>query len=280
MIPISVFIIALNNAHEIERCLQSVSWANEIVVVDSLSTDGTQDICRAHGARVVEQPFLGYCRQLQFAESLCTNDWLLNLYADETVSPRLRARILHDFQADPPCAGIKTPRRTFLHKRLLTTGGFLPSWHLRLFRKSRGGHSNRSLHQKIEVEGRIARWPEPIDHWCWARNGEFLDNVGSYAQIEAEEDTRSGEKVTWWTFTAPTRNFLKRFVLRGGFRQGGMGAVACARMACEHAIRVMLAWELQHQEFLETPDSHWLAAQVTPGSDDAPAGKAPAEHTL
>lgn len=267
MTPISVFIISLNNAHEIERCLQSVSWANEIVVVDSLSTDGTQDICRAHGARVVEQPFLGYSRQLQFAETQCTNDWVLNLYADETVSPRLRSRIQRDFQTDPPFAGLKTPRHTFLHKRLLTSGGFLPSWHLRLFRKSQGGHTDRTLHQKIRVKGPVAKWPEPIDHWCWAHNGELLDNVVAYAHIEAEEDTRNGEKVTWWTFTAPARNFLKRFVLLGGFRQGAVGAVACSRMACEQAIRIMLAWELQHQEFLETPDTHWLAAQVTPELD-------------
>jgi glycosyltransferase involved in cell wall biosynthesis len=264
MLPVSVFIITYNNAHEIERCLRSVvDWADEIVCVDSLSTDGTQDICRRYGAKVVPQSFLGYYKQLQFAERQCSHDWALNLYADETVSPELAREIQGLFTAGEPTAdGYKMPRRNYLHKRWIATAGYYPSLHLRLFRRSTGGHIERRLHQKIKVQGKVGRLRGAIDHWCWANDGEMLDNLLEYARLEAEEMTEKGQRVRWYHFTKPGREFLRRFLFRGGWRLGAFGAVVSMRKAVEHGLRLMLAWEMQNREWLETPDAAYRSGQA------------------
>ncbi len=264
MPPISAFIITYNNAHEIERCLSSVvDLADEIVCVDSLSTDGTQEICRRYGARVIEQPFPGYFPQLQFAENQCRNDWALNLYADETISPVLRREIEEIFREEPRANGFKMPRRNYLHRRWIATAGYYPSRHLRLFRRSRGGHIPRALHQKIKVTGKVRQLCGAIDHWCWAKQGEMLDNLLEYARIEAQEMAENNERVRLPHFARPATVFLRRFLLRGGWRQGTLGAVVSVRKACETALRLMLAWEKQNREWLDTPDELYEKAQPT-----------------
>jgi (heptosyl)LPS beta-1,4-glucosyltransferase len=257
--PLSVFIITYNNAHEIARCLESVAgWADEIICVDSLSTDGTPDICRRYGAKVIPQPFLGYYKQLQFAETQCRHDWALNLYADETVSPELAQEIQALLVGEPDANGYKMPRRNYLHKRWIATAGYYPSLHLRLFRRSAGGHIERRLHQKIKVTGKVGRFKGAIDHWCWANDGEMLDNLLEYARLEAEEMTEKGQRVRWYHFTKPGREFLRRFLFRGGWRMGAFGAVVSMRKAVEHGLRLMLAWEMQNRAWLETPDATYL----------------------
>ncbi len=259
-LPISAFIITLNNAHELGRCLGSLSFAEEIVVVDSLSTDGTQEVAHRHGARVVEQPFLGYTPQLQFAERQCKWDWALNLYADETVSPELGEEIRRAFHEEPRVSGFRMPRRNYLHRRWIPHAGYYPSWHLRLFRRSRGGHIPRKVHQKIKVRGPVGTLHGAIDHWAWAGEGEILDNLLSYARLEAEEMCQTGRRVRLYHFGLPFLNFLKRFVVKRGFQEGTFGAVVCARKACEQMIRLMLAWEMQNREWLNTPDETYRQA--------------------
>jgi hypothetical protein len=186
----------------------------------------------------------------------------LNLYADETVSPELRDEIRSRFQTDPVESGFKMPRRNYLHKRWISTAGYYPSLHLRLFRRSRGGHIPRKVHQKIKVQGPVTRLKGAIDHWCWANDGEMFDNFVEYARLEAEAMTERNERVRLGHFCLPAGNFLKRFFVTGGWRQGTFGAVVSARHACEQAIRLMLAWEMQNREWLETPDETWKRGQI------------------
>ena len=270
MPPISAFIITYNNAHEIATCLRSIDWVDEIVCVDSLSTDGTPDICSSMGARVISQPFLGYYQQLRFAEAHCSHDWALNLYADETVSPELRDEIQKLFATDPPADGYMMPRRNYMHKRWISTAGYYPSWHLRLFRRSKGTHLPRILHQKIRVKGKVRKLRGAIDHWCWARDGEMLDNLLEYAWLEASELADSGRRIGSAHFVIPAWSFLKRFLLKGGWRQGTLGAVVSARAACALAMRLMLAWEMQNHDWLEKPDPVWLSARGAWQQTDAP----------
>ncbi|HEY3281922.1 MAG TPA: glycosyltransferase family 2 protein [Armatimonadota bacterium] len=251
--PISAFIITYNNAHEISRCLESLQFVDEIVVVDSLSTDGTQALAAALGARVIEQPFLGYAPQLRFAEGCCTHDWALNLYADETVSPELREGILAVFSSESGVSGYRMPRRNYLHGRWIPHAGYYPSWHLRLFRRSCGGHIDRKIHQKIKVRGSVGTLRGAIDHWAWMGEGEILDNFVQYARLEAEEMCEKGQVVRLHHFGLPFLNFLKRFIVKKGFLDGSFGAVVSARPAAAQMIRLILAWEMQHRDWLDAP---------------------------
>lgn len=267
MPPISAFIITYNNADEIERCLRSIDWVDEIICIDSYSTDGTQEICRRFGAKVITQEFPGYYKQLKFAESQCTHDWALNLYADETVSPELREEIRRIFNGAPAANGYEMPRRNYFHKRWIHTAGYYPSLHLRLFRRSQGGNIPRYIHQKIKVNGKVGRLRGAIDHWCWAKEGELIDNLNEYAFIEAVQMTEAGRRVRPYHFLLPVGNFLKRYVIKRGFMQGYVGLIASLRPACLQAVRYMLAWEMQNRERLDTPDSTWLSGQISTGPE-------------
>ncbi len=263
MPPISAFIITYNNAHEIERCLQSLDWADEIVCVDSLSKDRTQDICRKYGARVIEQPFLGFYRQLQFAENQCKNDWALNIYADETISPELRAELKQVFQKEPEVNGFEISRRAWFHKRFIWTTAEFPGYHLRLFRRSRGGHTPRKVHQSIRVEGKVGRLRHAMDHWRWEADGSLLDNYVEYARLEAQDMCEKNRRVGLaHLLFIPPYVFFRHFIKKRGFLQGSFGAVISMRKACEMTLRLMLAWEMQNREWLDTPDETYRKAQI------------------
>lgn len=260
--PISAVIIAFNEGHQIERALRSVAWCDEIVVVDSQSTDDTVDICRSFGARVITQPFLGYGPQLQFAEMQCSHNWLLRLDADETISPELAREIREEFEHGPRGSGYKMPRRNYWHKRWISSCGLYPSRHLRLYRRDKGGYTPSRIHEKVRVEGRVRHLRGAIDHWAWERDGDIAHDFVNYAQVEARSMTENGERVLLpqlllWPFW----NFMKRFVFRGGFRHGALGAAVCARIAAQHALRLVLAWEMQNRAILERADATWEEAQ-------------------
>lgn len=251
---ISAIIITRNNAQEIERCLRSIAWVDEIVVVDTFSTDGTVEICRRYGARVVQQDFKNFHTQLNSCLEHTTHDWTLNLFADETVSPELRAEIEAVFAQGPRCDGYEMPRRTFFHGRFLRWGGYYPCWHLRLWRKSKGSYRPREPHQKVGLEGKLGRLHGGLDHWCWQQCGEVFENFAAYPRIEARwRYFEEGRRVHSRQFLQPVWLFFKKFFLMQGFRYGMMGLILCLRPACERFLRLAMEWELQNEERLRAP---------------------------
>ncbi len=267
MTPVSVYLIVFNCAHEVENALASVrGWADEVICVDSFSTDDTVARCEAMGATVYQRKWEGFYPQLHYAEGLCRNDWALRLDADETVSPELEADIKRLFAggATPlnTLSGYKIRRRNYLQKRWISGGGYYPSWHLRLFRRSRGGTIARRIHEKIKVTGKVGKLGGCLDHWCWQEDFEMWQNFFNYARIEAEDMTETGRKVNFWNLTyLPVGNFLRRFFLRGAWRQGTFGAVTSVRHACEQAVRLCMAWEIQNRDLLQTPDPTYRSAR-------------------
>lgn len=278
-LPVSVYLIVFNCAHEVGNAINSVRpWADEIICVDSLSTDNTVAVCESFGATVYKRPWEGYSPQLRYAESLCKNDWTLRIDADETVSLELAAELQVLFAGGATAvgdtSGYKIKRRNFLQKRWISGGGYYPSWHLRLFRRSRGGHIERKIHEKVKVTGRVQKLSGCIDHWCWQGDFEMWENFLNYARIEAEYMTEQGQRVHFWNLVyLPVGNFLRRFLLRGAWRQGTFGAVTSLRHACEQLVRLLTAWEMQNRDFLNTPDDTYRAARrmiATPKGTDTP----------
>ena len=277
MVPVTAYLIVFNCEHEVGNALASVQeWADEIICVDSLSTDGTVAVCERYGATVVKRAWEGYSPQLRYAESLCRNDWVLRVDADETVSPELRGELIALFaDGNAPAdtvSGYKIKRRNFLQKRWISGGGFYPSWHLRFFRRSRGGHIERKIHEKVKVSGKVGKLRGCLDHWCWQGDFEMWENFFSYARIEAEHITEQRQRITFWNLTyLPVGNFLRRFFLRGAWRQGTFGAVTSLRHACEQAVRLLMAWEIQNRDFLQTPDATYLSARREIADRETPA---------
>jgi glycosyltransferase involved in cell wall biosynthesis len=267
VIPISVYLIVFNCAHEVGNALESVrEWADEVICVDSFSTDDTVAVCESYGATVYKRAWEGYSPQLRYAEGLCRNDWVLRVDADETVSPELEAELKAMFaegkSPDDATSGYKIRRRNYLQKRWISGGGFYPSWHLRFFRRSRGGHIERKIHEKVKVSGKVRKLQGCLDHWCWQEDFEMWENFFNYARIEAQHITDQGQRVHFWNLTyLPVGNFLRRYFFRGAWKQGTFGAVTSMRHACEHAVRLLMAWEIQNRSWLNEPDPTYLAAK-------------------
>jgi len=220
-----VTIITRDAAHQIEACLASVAFADEIVVVDSGSRDGTPEIAARHGARVVRQDWLGYGRQKQFAVGQATHDWVLCIDADERVSPPLRASIEAALRA-PAAAGYAMPRCNFFLGRWLRHGEGYPDWSLRLFDRRRGRWSEDPVHEKVVCEGEAGRLEGDLLHESCDTLAAYLDKQNRYTSLQAEALHRAGRRAhAGHLLLSPLLRFVRFYVLRLGFLDGVAGLV-------------------------------------------------------
>lgn len=233
-LPLSVIIVARNEADRLPRTLASVSWADQIILVDSGSTDGTVEIAAAAGAEVIVHPWEGYSAQKQFALSRARHQWVLWVDADEVVSAQLRDSIEHKLAngAAPRFAAYAVNRRSFYLGRFIRFGGWYPDRKVRLFDRTRAGFDRRQVHEGLRVDGRIGRLSGDLWHYSYRDLDHHVRKTHEMAKLWAEE--RAGRTVTVFDLTLrPFAKAMKSYVLRAGFLEGwrglliaGMGASA------------------------------------------------------
>ena len=153
MPKLTVTVITLNEAERIEECLESAGWADEIIVVDSGSTDGTPALARHHGARVIVRNWPGYSPQKNFAAAEAAHDWILSLDADERVTPELAAEIRQTLSSEPGVAGFRMPRVTWHLGRWIRTTDWYPDFQLRLYDRRRARWAERRVHESVTAHG-------------------------------------------------------------------------------------------------------------------------------
>lgn len=223
--PFSVVIIALNAATQLEACLQSIAFADEVMVVDSGSTDATLALAEKAGARILHQDWLGYGAQKQFAISQVKHDWVLCLDADERVSEPLRAAIEAALIA-PQENGFEMPRCNCFMGRWLRHGEGYPDWSLRLFRRSHGRWSEDSVHEKVLLDGAPGRLQGDLLHESAEDLTRYLDKQNRYTTLQAEALRRNGKSASVARMVlSPVLRFVKFYVLRLGFLDGVAGLV-------------------------------------------------------
>lgn len=224
MEKISVAIITLNEEGNIRDCLESVKWADEIVVVDNGSTDGTIKVCQEYRARVYQESWKGFSAQKNSAIEKTTNKWVLSLDADERIGPVLRQEIENTLQEDPPVDGYWIARKNYFLGRWIRYCGWFPDRNLRLFRKSRGRFTERAVHEKVEVQGKTANLNHPLIHETYRSLSDFLIRSDRYSTLAAGEMWRQGRKYHWGdVFFRPPLTFLQMYLLRAGFLEGYWG---------------------------------------------------------
>jgi glycosyltransferase involved in cell wall biosynthesis len=222
---LSACIIAYNEADRIEECIRSVAFCDEIVVVDSHSTDATRALAAALGARVVERDFEGYRSQKDFAVRSAQGDWVLCLDADERVSPELR-REIEALRAGGFAghAGWSIPRITDYFGRFLRHGNAYPDRLVRLFDRRRGGWTGREIHENTRVEGRTGRLHGHLLHYSYRSLTDHEQRMQRYAQLMAEALHASGRRGTLAAvFFHSGWRFVRGYVLRLGFLDGWRG---------------------------------------------------------
>lgn len=246
---LSVTIITRDEAENIRRCLESVQWADEIIVVDTGSRDCTLSICREFTPLVYEYPWEGFARSKNQALSKATGDWILSLDADEEVSPALKAEILAllEKNADPDMAGFYIPRQNFFWGRWIKHGGFYPDYQLRLFRRGAGVFAERAVHESIEMRGRKGYLQAPLYHYTYQDTTDLLDRCNRYASLAAA-DLYQRERFTCFRLLGrPLGRFIKGFFLQRGFLDGIPGFILATIYAFYVFQRYVKLWEMERR---------------------------------
>jgi glycosyltransferase involved in cell wall biosynthesis len=254
-LKISACIITFNEADHIRAACESVAWADEIVVVDSGSTDATREIAKECGARVFERPWPGFAAQKQFAVEQTKHDWIFSLDADEKVSDELRATIENlrtSGESAMPADGFLIPRRAFYMGRWIRGGGWYPDRQLRLYRKSLGRWEGTYIHESVKMSAgaRVGELKGDILHYTVRNAAEHHRMIGErYAPLAARKMFEQARRTSPWQIAMiGPATFIRNFILKGGFRDG-LAGFSIASFAAHHAfLKYMQLWELQNRE--------------------------------
>lgn len=240
---LSVIIITKNESHAIGRCLESVSWADEIVVADSGSTDDTVNICKAFGARVLVTDWPGFGPQKNRALDLATCDWVLSLDADEIVTPELQQEMLDAMSRDSADAW-SFPRSSSYCGRFMKHGGWWPDRIIRLFRRGKGRFSGDRVHERLIVEGRVGTLASPLIHFAFSDLEEVLQKIDRYSTAGALSMAEKGRHASLsGAVLRGSWSFFRTYVLKAGFldgREGFMLAVSNAEGTYYRYLKLML----------------------------------------
>jgi glycosyltransferase involved in cell wall biosynthesis len=252
---LSVVIITLNEEKNIRRCLHSITFADEIIVVDSGSTDNTCSFAREYTDHVIFHEMHGFGEQKQFAVEQATGDWILSLDADEWASSELRESILLVLEKHPsdlPYAGYKIFRRNiYLGRAMKHCGWYVPI--LRLFRRDHGQFNNKLVHEEIIVNGSVGMINGVIMHQPYRSLIHHIEKMQHYANLDAHELIKRGRNVRGWQATIhlalrPLWKFTEKFFLQQGFREGIHGFILAVMAAYGVFLIHARCWELQKSQ--------------------------------
>ncbi|MFQ5441398.1 MAG: glycosyltransferase family 2 protein [Thermodesulfobacteriota bacterium] len=223
MKKITVTIITLNEEANIGECLESVKWADEIIVSDSGSTDRTVEICTRYGAKVYADRWLGFGRQKNLCQARAANTWILNLDSDERVTPGL-AREISALPEETDKSGYYIPRKNFFGERWVKHCGWYPDYNLRLYRKDLARFNLRGVHEAVESRGAKGYLKNPLIHRTYKDVRDYLKRMERYSTLAAKDMAREGRSAGLSALILrPLFTFLKMFFLRKGFLEGFFG---------------------------------------------------------
>ncbi len=224
---LSVVVSAYNEAHTIGRCLSSVQFADELVVVDNESLDDTAKVARTFTKNVYRQKnllMLNTNKNVGFSKA--TSDWILNLDADEVVPPELSKEILEVIQSNPKENGFWIARKNFSFGKWIKHGLWWPDKQLRLFRRNKGSFPCVHIHEYIEVDGEVSTLNTPYDHYNYESIHQYLTKIDRASTSEALSLKQSNYVLSWYdAFRFPVSDFLKIYFAQHGYRDGLHGLV-------------------------------------------------------
>lgn len=245
MAKLSVVILTKNEEKNIADCIASVSWADELLVLDSFSDDGTVEIARSHGARVEERRFDNFPSLRNAALDLISNDWVLFVDADERVTPELASEARQAIENDSP-VGYWVPRKNLIFGRWMRHTGWYPDYQLRLFRRDRGRYDEaREVHELVILDGEAGHLENPLIHYNYDTLAQFLYKQDFYTDYEAKTMFGQGVRVKWRNFVLqPLREFHRRYVSWEGYKDGLYGLLLSILMAYYNFMMYVRLWRL------------------------------------
>jgi len=241
---ISTYMITYNNERTVERALASVKWADEIVVMDSFSTDRTVEICRGFTDKVFQRRWPGYREQYQYAADLTTRDWIMFVDADEEIPPELAEEIQRELDGGATLDGYIIYRHTYYLGRWIRYGGWYPDCEIRLYRRDKGKWEG-GLHAKVAGDGEVGPLRNQYLHYTYRDISDQIQTIDKYSQIAAEDLFRGGEEFSLLKllFHPPFR-FIKEYFLKSGFRDGLPGLIIAVSTMFYVFTKYAKLWEL------------------------------------
>lgn len=251
---LSVTIIALNEAAHIAAAIDSAAFADEILVVDSGSSDGTAEIARSKGVRVLTRAWTGYVDQKNFAADEATNDWIFSLDADERVPAALADEIRTVLAAEPPYHGYRVPRVAFHLGRWIRTTDFYPDYQTRLYDRRFARWRGRYVHESVNVDGPSGYLKNDLQHYSFNDLRDQIKRINHYSTLSAKQMYEDGRRTgPVEILLHPPAAFVRNYILRRGFLDGTAGLTISLMNAWSVGLKFMKLWELQRNPKSQIP---------------------------
>jgi glycosyltransferase involved in cell wall biosynthesis len=261
---ISVAIITNNEERNIERCLKSVQWADEIVIVDDFSTDRTIEIAKRLNAKIIQTDWMGYAKQKEFAVSQTSNEWVLSLDADEEVTEELKDEILFVIHAKDAKDVYEIPRKSYFLGKWIQHAGWYPGYQLRLMKKTKVKMNHRPVHEGFLAEGEKGKLVHAINHYSYHSLEQYLDKLNDYTSLDVSNKLSSKKKIHWYYMVLnPISAFLRMYFSLSGYKDGFQGFLLAYYSALNVLVLYAKCWEYQN--------SHLLNEKVPPITSEAVA---------
>lgn len=251
MARLTVVLTTLNEERNIDRCLGSVRWADEIVVVDSFSTDRTIERARVYTDRVYQHDYPGSSRQVERGIGYATGDWIFVIDADEEVTPALAEELRRVAANDPPVAGYAILRKARAFGKWIEHGGWFPDYQFRLFRKDRYTANHQEVHGGFEPAGRKERIDALLLHYTYDTIFSYVEKMNDYTSLQVSNKLRinAGATARWHNLVLnPLSHFLRMFISQRGYRDGMHGFVLALLDATYSLLLYAKLWEHRMQE--------------------------------
>lgn len=253
--PISVLLPTCNCAEILLPTLDSIAWADEILVVDSFSTDATIDICRSRGARIIQHVYINSAKQKNWAVTHCKNEWVLQIDSDEVLEEGAREEIESVLAGIPPQVdAFRIPRKNYVLGRWMKHAGIYPDHQTRLFRRNRGRWQDREVHAHVVVPGEIRVLKSHIIHTGMPNLSKQVRNLDRYTRYEADQMRKLGRSFrTHEMLLRPPYIFAKRYFWQGGWKDGWRGLIICMYLAFYDFLSYAKLWELEELYLDKSP---------------------------
>jgi len=249
MSKLSVVIITYNEEENIRGCLESVNWSNEIVVVDSFSTDRTVEIAREFTPNVFQNRWTNFSQQKNLALEKASNEWVLNVDADERVTPELKEEMLRILNSGSiSIDGYYIPLRNYYLGKWIRHCGWYPDYHLRLFRKEKGRFNERTVHESVIVEGKKGYLKSHLEHFSYKNLSDHLARIDKYASLSAQEMLRRGKSTRAFDLLfRPLARFIRMYLIERGFLDGIYGLIVSLMSSFYVFTKYLKLWELSRR---------------------------------
>ena len=246
MTRLTVTVITHNEGHHVAGALESVAWADEIVVVDSGSSDDTVAIAGRYATRVVQHQWTGYGTQKNYAADLASHDWILSIDADERVAPPLADEIRALLKQEPKAAGYEISRVAHYLGRWIRSTDWYPDFHVRLYDRRTARWSEDAVHESIQCPGRVERLRGELQHYPYRDVSEHLAKIDRYTTLIARQWAADGRRTAAWEAVVyPRLAFLRNFILRRGFLDGHTGLVVSMLNSYYVLLKYVKLFEMQ-----------------------------------